>query len=263
MLGSISKNITKLSGLAILYGCLSVTGVAADDLQKIKDAGELSVAMTGQYPPFSFVNESNEVVGFDAAIGKAIADKLGVKAKIVTTPFDGIIAGLRAGKYDIIVASTAITPERAKAVDFAGPYYHAGRAIVVKHDSPITSLNELDGKVIGVILGDTHEKWARGQGSFDLRTYKALPEMLMELNNNRIQAIIMDRIPVMVATKKTGQKIKTLETPDIEGASISVGIPLRKNNPELKQAIQTALDEMMSDGTYEKISMEWIGSDIR
>lgn len=263
MLSSILKEIKKICVLAVVYSSVIAATAAADDLQKIKNAGELAVAMTGQYPPFSYVNESNEVVGFDAAIGKALADKLGVKVKLITTPFDGIIAGLRANKYDIIVASTAITPERSKAVDFVGPYYHAGRSVVVKKTSAAQSLSDLNGKIIGVILGDAHEKWARANGSFDIRTYKALPEMLMELDNNRIDAIIMDRIPVMVAVKKTGQKIKTLNTPGIEGASISVGIPLRKNNPELRAALQNALDEMQADGTYEKISMEWIGMDIR
>nr|WP_247876804.1 ABC transporter substrate-binding protein [Ochrobactrum sp. CM-21-5] len=235
----------------------------ADDLEKIRKTGELSIAMSGQYPPFNFVNDNNEVVGFDAAIGSAIAERMGVKARIVTTPFDGIIAGVLANKYDTVIGSTAITPERQKAVDFVGPYYHAGRTIIVKENSPIQALEDLKGKTVGVILGDTHDKWARAQGDFNIRTYKALPELLLELDASRIDAIVMDRIPVMVAIKETGQKIRRLDTPDIEGGDVSVGIAIRKNNPDLKAAMQAALDAIMADGTYEKIAMEWVGSDIR
>jgi polar amino acid transport system substrate-binding protein len=67
----------------------------------------------------------------------------------------------------------------------------------------------------------------------------------------------------MVAIKQTGEKIRRLDTPDIEGGSVAIGIAIRKDNPELKAAMQKALDDMMADGTYEKISMEWVGSDIR
>lgn len=259
--------------MKILYSGLLSAGMAiamlfpvaaqADDLEQIKQAGEMKVAMSGAYPPFNFVNEQNEVVGFDASIAKEIAERLGVKATIVTTAWDGIIAGLLASKYDTIIASMTITPEREKAVDFVGPYYHAGRAVFVSEASPVQSLEELKGKTLGVTLGETHEKWAREQGGWEIRTYKGLPELLLELNSGRVDAIVADNIPVAVAIKESGEKIRQLETPGIEGGSVSVGIAIRKNNPELKAAMQKALDELMADGTYEKLAMEWIGRDIR
>jgi polar amino acid transport system substrate-binding protein len=86
---------------------------------------------------------------------------------------------------------------------------------------------------------------------------------MLELNAGRVDAIVVDNIPVMVAIKETGQKVRRLDTPDIEGGSVAIGIAIRKNNPELKAAMQKALDEIMADGTYEKISMQWVGSDIR
>lgn len=248
---------------AIAVSAVFTVPARADDLEKVKAAGELRIAMSGQYPPFNFVNEQNEVVGFDASIGKAIAERMGLKPQLITTPFDGIIAGLRTGKFDTVVGSMTITPEREKAVDFVGPYYHAGRAVFVKEDSPFQSLDELKGKTLGVTLGETHEKWAREQGDWTIRTYKGLPELMLELNSGRVDAIAVDNIPVMVAIKETGQKLRKLDTPDIEGGSVAIGIAIRKDNPELKAAMQKALDEIMADGTYEKISMEWVGSDIR
>lgn len=256
------KHLIAVAAVAI-SATFSIAPVQADELEKLKESGEMRIAMSGQYPPFSFTNEQNEVVGFDVAIGSAIADRLGVKPQIVTTPFDGIIAGLLAKKYDAVVASMTITPEREKAVDFVGPYYHAGRTIVVKDSSPIQKLEELNGKTVGVTMGDSHEKWAKAQGDLTVRTYKGLPEMLIDLDAGRLDALVMDSIPVMIAVKETGQKVRILETPNIEGAREALGIAIRKNNPELKAAMQKALDEMLADGSYEKISMEWIGSDIR
>ena len=258
---------TLISGLmaATLAFAASFTAfsASADDLEAIKSSGELRIAMSGQYPPFNFVNEKNEVVGFDASIGTAIAERVGVKGALVTTAWDGIIAGLLANKFDTVVGSMTITPEREKVVDFVGPYYHAGRAVFVNDASAVQKLDELKGKTLGVTLGETHEKWAREQGGWDVRTYKGLPELLLELKSGRVDAIVVDNIPVMVAVKETGEKVRRLETPDIEGGSVAIGIAIRKNNPELKAAMQKALDAMMADGSYEKIAMEWVGSDIR
>lgn len=262
MMRSMIKSLLAVATIAI-GASFSNMPAQADELEKLKETGEMRIAMSGQYPPFSFTNENNEVVGFDASIGTAIADKMGLKAKIVTTPFDGIIAGLLAKKYDAVVASMTITPEREKAVDFVGPYYHAGRTIVVKDGSAIMKLEDLNGKTVGVTMGDAHEKWAKAQGDLTVRTYKGLPEMLIDLDAGRLDALVMDSIPVMIAVKETVQKVRILDTPDIEGGRVALGIAIRKNNPELKAAMQKTLDDMLADGSYEKISMQWIGSDIR
>ena len=156
-----------------------------------------------------------------------------------------------------------ITPEREKAVDFVGPYYHAGRGVFVAEGSEAKTLEDLKGKTIGVTLGETHEKWARAQGGWDIRTYKGLPELMLELKAGRVDAIVVDNIPVKVAVKESGEKITQLDTPNIEGGAVAIGIAIRKDNPELKAAMQKALDEMMADGTSEKLAMSWVGSDIR
>ncbi|MEE4261534.1 MAG: ABC transporter substrate-binding protein [Desulfobacteraceae bacterium] len=235
----------------------------ADELGKIKDAGEMKIAMSGAYPPFNFINEKNEVVGFDAAIGREIARRLGVEPVIVTTAWDGILAGLLANKYDTICGSMTITEKRLEVVDFVGPYYRSGRGIFIRNDEDFASLADLAGKNIGVTLGETHEKWARTQKGWEIKTYKGLPELFLELENKRIDAIVIDSIPGLLAIKKTGMPIKKMELPEIEGGDVNIGIAIRKNNPELKAAMQQALDDMMADGTYTKISNEWIGSDIR
>jgi polar amino acid transport system substrate-binding protein len=257
------NKITAFAAGALVAGALVVAPALADELETIKKNGEMSIAMSGAYPPFSLINDKNEVVGFDVEIGSEIAKRLGVKPKIVTTAWDGILAGLIAGKFDTIVGSMSITPKRQEVVDFVGPYYTAGRAIFVPKDSAAKTLDDLKGKTIGVTLGETHEKWANEHGGWTVKTYKGLPELLLELQNGRVDAIVIDSIPGQVAIRKSDAPIKQLDLPDLEGGNVGVGIAIRKDNPELKAAMQKALDDMMADGTYEKIAVEWVGADIR
>ena len=248
------------AGAVALAGLATVGAVSADELEAIKEKGVLRIAMSGQYPPFNFVNEQNQVVGFDPAIGTEIAKRMGLEVEIITTAWDGIIGGLLANKYDAVVGSMSITEERDKVIDFVGPYYNTKRAIFTKAGSPITSVDQLDEVKVGVTLGETHEQWARDQG-YDLNTYKGLPELLLELDNGRVDAIVNDSIPVMLAMKAGQYDLAIVEDPSAE--PIGAGIAIRENNPELAAAMQAALDSMVEDGTYLKIAEEWVGGDIR
>lgn len=255
--------LSRIAFGAALAASLAAAPALADELDKIKASGEMKIAMSGAYPPFSLINDKNEVVGFDVAVGSEIAKRIGVKPVIVTTAWDGILAGLLAEKFDTIVGSMSITPKRQKVVDFVGPYYHAGRAIFIRKDEKLTKLSQLKGHKIGVTLGETHEKWARTQKGWEIKTYKGLPELLLELENKRVDAIVIDSIPGDVAITKSGAPIKKMNLPHLKGGNVAVGIAIRKGNPKLKAAMQKALDGMMADGTYKKIAMEWVGADIR
>lgn len=250
-----------LAGAVALMG-LSLTplSASADELADIKERGVLRIAMSGQYPPFNFVNEQNEVVGFDPAIGAEIARRMGLETEIITTAWDGIIGGLLANKYDAVVGSMSITEERDKVIDFVGPYYNTKRAIFTKAGSDITSVADLDDAKVGVTLGETHEQWAREQG-YDINTYKGLPELLLELDNGRVDAIVNDSIPVMLAMKAGQYDLARIDDPNAE--PIGAGIAIREGNPDLAAAMQKALDEMMADGTYLDIANKWVGGDIR
>ncbi len=248
------------TGVALVAGFSLVASATADELASLTEKGAMKIAMSGAYPPFNFVNEQNEVVGFDPAVGKEIAKRMGIEAEVVTTAWDGIIAGLLANKYDAIVGSMSITAEREKVVDFVGPYYNTRRAVFTKPDSEVKSVADLDGAKIGVTLGETHEAWAREQG-YSVNTYKGLPELMLELKNGRVDAIVADSIAVILAMKANGDDFVTL--PDLETEDVGAGIAIRKGNPELKAAMQEALDSMMEDGTYLEIANEWVGGDIR
>ena len=243
---------TFLMGSAMLLSAAVTQPVFADELEGIQERGVLKIAMTGQYPPFNFVNEQNQVVGFDPAIGTEIARRMGLETEIVTTAWDGIIGGLLANKYDAVVGSMSITEERDKVIDFVGPYYTTKRAIFTVAGSDLTTVEGLDDAVVGVTLGETHEEWAREQG-YNIKTYKGLPELLLELTNGRVDAIVNDSIPVILAMKSGQYDLAVIEDPSAE--PVGAGIAIREGNPDLAAAMKAALDAMMEDGTYMEIAI--------
>ena len=250
---------TLAAGFALVASLSTASFAMAEELGKIKEDGVIRIAMSGAYPPFNFVNDSNEVVGFDPAVGAEIAKRMGVEVEIVTTAWDGIIGGLLANKYDAIVGSMSITEERQQVVDFVGPYYTTKRAIFAKPGG-ITSAAALGEAKVGLTLGETHEAWAREMG-YDVRTYKGLPELLLELEHGRVDVIVNDSIAAILAMKETGQDYVMIT--DFETEEFGAGIAIRKGNPELAAAMQGALDAMMEDGTYLEIANKWVGGDIR
>jgi len=254
------RMILKTAVVAAGLAATGLTAASADELETLKEEGVIRIAMSGAYPPFNFVNDQNEVVGFDPAIGAEIADRMGLEAEIVTTAWDGIIGGLLANKYDAIVGSMTITEDRDEVVDFVGPYYSDKRAIFSNPGAGIDSLEDLEGVKVGLTLGETHEEWARERG-YDINTYKGLPELLLELENGRVDAIVNDSIAAILAMTAKGQEYEMFADPTTE--PFGAGIAIREGNPDLAAEMQAALDSMMEDGTYLEIAEEWIGDDIR
>lgn len=247
----------------LIAATLLVSGLpaGADELSQVQKSGDLSFSMSGQYPPFNFVDENNQLTGFDVAICSDIARRIGVTPKPLSTAWDGIIAGLLAKKYDLICGSMAITPQRLEAIDFSDPYYRSGAQLFVKKGSSIQSVDGLKGKAIGVTLGTTYEKWVRAHiPGVDVRTYKGVPAMILEVVNGRIDGFVTDRI---VGAMAISEKSAPIELAGPLLYEEHMGIALRKDNPELKAAIDKALAAMKEDGTYHRISMKWLKIDAR
>jgi polar amino acid transport system substrate-binding protein len=252
------KTVATVGIAAMSLGAASLA--TAEELDTIREAGVIRIAMSGAYPPFNFVNDQNEVVGFDPAIGTEIARRMGLEVEIVTTAWDGIIAGLLTNRYDAIVGSMSITPERDEVLDFVGPYYTTRRAIFTLPDSGITSVSQLDDVTLGVTLGETHEEWAREQGynvphlSRSARTDSRASERPGGRHRERLDR----RDP-----RHGRARHRVCHARDLETDVIGAGIAIREGNPMLAAEMQAALDAMMEDGTYLEIAKEWVGGDIR
>ena len=245
----------------LLLTALSVLPVAADDLAAIRSSGSLSFAMSGQYPPFNFIDEQNRLTGFDVAVCSRLAAELGVRPSPVTTAWDGIIAGLLAGKYDLVCGSMAITEQRLRSIDFTDPYYRSGAQLFVGTRADFKSIEQLRGKVLGVTLGTTYEAWVRKHfPETEVRTYKGVPNMILEVVNGRIDGFVTDRIVGAMAIDEKMAPIK-LAGPLLYEERM--GIALRQGNPELKSALNAALARLQADGEYQKISLQWLKIDAR
>jgi len=255
-------------GLIIVFGILLVacggqsgTENNKSDLERIKEEGIIRVACEGTYPPFNYFDENNELTGFDVEIAKELGKRLGVEVEFVTTTWDGIIAGLNAKKYDMIVASMAITEKRAEAVDFSIPYYRSGGYLVVHEDNgTINGIDDLKGKVVGASIGSTyHDRAEQIEGLKEVKTYTSDQEAIDDLVTGRVDAVITDRIVGLFARMK-GKPVKLVGDMLWEER---MGIAFRKDSDELREAVNEALNQMFEDGTYERISMKWFGADIR
>lgn len=263
---SILKKITTLgaalASVALVSGCSSteVDSAEADNaLSRAQDAGVIRAGIEGAYPPFNAFDENNELVGFDVDITKALADRLDVEVEFVPTPWDTIIGGLNAGRYDLVISSLTITEERAEKVDFTDPYYHTGSQIFAPEGHEITDTDDLSSVVVGVTLGTTFEEMAVERGA-TVSTYKSDQLAMEDLANGRLGAVITDN-PVGNAIISENE-YSIVEVGD-RISNPAAGIAVDKGEQELLDAMNEALAEIQSDGTYEEISLEWFGTDIR
>lgn len=238
--------------LALLAGCST---------QK-EEAGqtELRIAMSGQYPPFNYFDDNNNLVGFDVDISTEVARRLDMKPELITTAWDGIIAGLLADKYDLIIGSMAITPERLKSVDFSDPYYTSGAQVFGHKGTKMTGPEDLAGKTVGVTQGTTYEVEVKKiKGIKKVSTYDGPPLMYMEMKNKRIDAFVTDRLVGLNGIKKSGYDFVLVGPPMYKE---EMGIAIRKGRDDLLSSINEALAAMKEDGTYKEISEKWFGRDI-
>ncbi len=247
--------------LCILVGILVFAPqVLADELDNIKLAGVMRVGTDATYPPFEYADDkTREIIGFDIDLMKALSERLGVKPEFVVVPFDAIISGLNSGKYDCVISSMTITPERSQAILFSEPYYDAGQSIAVNADNQtIRSFDDLAGKRIGAQLGTTGEMLAKKIPNAVVRSFDNIGEAFRDMANGNLDAIVNDK-PVSQRIIMARGKAKLV------GPVLSTehyGIAMRKGEDRFKRAIDNALSELRVSGDYARINEKWFGAPI-
>jgi cystine transport system substrate-binding protein len=255
------KNTLSRRVAAVLLAGVALSASAADLLDDVKSRGTLRIGIEGTYPPFNYKDDKGQLAGFDVDIAKAIAAKLGVKPEFTTTEWSGILAGLQAGKFDVIVNQVAATDKRRETFDFSEPYVVSYPQLIVRANETrkLETPADLKGKKIGVGQGSNYADLAKGIEGAEVRTYPGAPEYLQDLATGRIDAAINDSLLIPYLREKTKLPVKA-------GAAIgkpeSNAIPFRKGNPRFKQAIDKALEDMKADGSYAKISTQWFERDV-
>lgn len=247
---------------AMLLAGAAVSAHAEDLLDTAKQAGVLKIALEGTYPPFNSRNAVGELVGFDVDVAKAVAARLGLKPQFITTEWSGILAGLQAGKFDVIVNQVGITPARKQALDFSQPYTYSAAQLVQravdKYD--YGAPGALQGKRIGVTLGTNYADLAKTLQGVEVKTYPGAPEKLGDIVAGRVDVSMDDRVMLPYLLKQSNLPLRAGAT--VKGGETQMGIPFRKGNPKFAKAIDDALNSMSQDGTLKKISMQWFGIDV-
>jgi len=263
MITSAIRRTFLLSTLSLVLGSgLIGQAVAGDLLQKIKDSGTLNVGLEGTYPPFSFVDKSGKLAGFEVEFSEALAKELGVKAKLQQTPWAGILAALESKRLDVVINQVTISEERKKKYDFSTPYTISGiQALVQKKDADKFKVAaDLKGAKVGVGLGTNYEQWLKENvPAAIVKTYDDDPTKYQDLRVGRIDAILVDRLAALELVSKTKDKLA------ISGEPFSrqeAGIALRKGEPELLDAINKAIDKLRADGTLKKLSDKYFKADV-
>ncbi len=237
-------------------------GLGSDQLARIREAGKITVAMEGTWAPWTYHDETDKLVGFDVEVAQQIAGKLGVEAEFIEGEWDGLLAGLEAGRYDIMVNGVDYTEERAQKYDFSEPYGYIRTAIIVNKDNTdITSFEDLKGKTTANTISSTYAELAERYGA----TTTGVDDL-----NQTIELLLQKRIDATLNAEVTFYDYMGVH-PDAELkiAALTedanhVCIPLRKgeDSQSLREAINQAIAELKADGTLGQISEKYFGTDI-
>lgn len=242
----------------VVAAVLMVCGVASISLGQ-GTAEPLRVALSGKYEPFSYYNAQGELAGFDVDVSREIASRLGRDVEIIATDWDSIIPGLKTGKYDAIIGSMAITPERAEEVNFSDPYYESGAQLFVHRDNPakVYSIDECDGLKIAAVLGETYQRYLdENHPAIDVVTLKSNIEIFELLASKRITGFLSDRLVGSYQIRSAGRPF--VRVGDLIYTE-QMGIPVRKKDTQLLAEINAALREMREDGTLDRIHQKYFG----
>jgi len=256
--GKLAQNglfATLLIGAAIFWILFSFIASKVE----ASEPEQLTVALTGKYPPFSFYDQDGELAGFDVDVSQGVARELGMELKIIATDWDGILAGLLSGKFDAIIGSMAITAEREKQVDFSRPYYVSGAQLFVnaENDAKIGSINDLAGRRVGAVLGETFEHYLTEKyPEIETVTYKSTIDVYQDMLNGRLDGFVTDRLV-------GGYQIKSAEMPFRPAGPLlyreQMGIPMAPGHPVLLARINQALKSLENSGFMADLHRKWFG----
>jgi polar amino acid transport system substrate-binding protein len=220
-------------------------------------AGKLKVGSDIPYKPFEFGRAPN-YQGFDVDVVTQVANKLGLDAQFVKTPFDTVFRNLAQGKFDMVASAATITPEREKEVDFSDPYFPADQSLMVKNGSDIKTIADLKGQVIGAQLGTTGADYAKkNTDASTVRTYDLIDDAFNALEAGQVKAVIND-CPVSKYAEKAHKDlvvVRAIPTHELYGFAFANG------SDALRTAFNDALAKVKKDGALASTQKKWLGTD--
>jgi ABC-type amino acid transport substrate-binding protein len=252
---------TRVALLLALGSMLLATPGLAADLPAIKARGHMIAATSGNLPPVTFLNEKNELTGYDIEVGRFIANHLGVKLDLVRLDWKGILPGLQTGRF----SNVNITPERKETFDYSIPYSRSAVVVVAKGN--VTDINgptDLKGRMVGAISGGMDgeipaKAIEKEHGAFkSFKGYAGYAEMFADMEIGRIEAAVAPDTAAANFIKDKPGVARIVGKPYVVRY---VGVPMQKPSPQLKEKIDEAIRAMRKDGLLDRWAKQYFGLD--
>ena len=208
--------------------------------------------------PWEFQDDAGEFVGFEIDLVNAVAERLGAEVEIVNIPFNGLFSAVQSGRIDIATSSITITDERLQSVSFAQPYYDSDQSLTVASGGP-ASLDEMEGKTVGVDTGSTGDMWATEHaeeyGFADIRRYEGLAPAMLDLTAGRIDGYISD-IPALLYYVKDKPELEVVQRIET-GEKYSM---MFNKDAELASQVNDVLTDLKEEGVLSELHEKWFGT---
>lgn len=248
------KKFAKILSLVMaLVLCLSFVGCSGVDYTV--EEGVLTMGTNATFPPYEYTDDDGNIIGIDAEIAQAIADKLGLELVIKDMEFESLLPAVQGGSIDIVLAGMTVTDERKEAVNFTEFYATGIQVIIVKEGSDIESVDDLDGKTIGVQSGTTGDIFCTDEyGQENVKQFNNGALAIAALEAGQVDCVVIDNEPAKnFVAANSGLTI--LET---EYAIEDYAAAINKDNEDLLADVNAAMEELKNDGTIDKIINKYI-----
>lgn len=224
----------------------------------------LRIAFDVPYAPFEYKDDNGELTGFEVELADAMCEEMEANCEFVIQAWDGMIPGLLARKFDLIMSSMSITPERAERVLFSEPYYitPGGWFARDSFDTDVTDMDAMEGKTVGVQRGTTMDTFVTENmgGVVTIKRYTTAEDMALDLEGERLDVVFVD-YPVGEQTILNKDGFKEAGEPVKLGQG--VGVAMRKRDADLAEEVNEALATLKEDGTYDAIMQKYFSYDIK
>lgn len=228
--------------------------------EQIEQDGKIRVATEGTYSPFTYHDDNNKLVGYDVEVAEAIADYLGLEVEYVEAPWDGMLSAFDAGQADVVFNQVAITDERKEKYLFTEPYTVSKGALIVKDDNEeVQTFEDLEGKQSAHSVTSNWADVARGYGA-EIVSVGGFNEAIELILSGRADATVNDTVTFYDFKKQ--QPDAPVKIADEEENPNEMAAMIKKDNPELQEKMNEALEALRADGTLTKISEKYFGTDV-
>lgn len=214
----------------------------------------IMVGTSADMPPFEFFKDQ-EIVGYDIDVIRAVAKKMDKQIRIQDMDFSALIPALQSGRIQIAISSLTPNPERRQVIDFSKPYLTLPLAIIARGNDDLSNVENLQGKIIGVQLGSTHEQYARElaeKSSITIKSLNKLPELIESLKNGHVDGVILETTTAL-SFQENNPQLKIFLLSDLD-VSFSIAFP---KGSDLVDEVNEAIEALRAEGVLEKLRDKW------